>query len=96
MMLPYPGIPPAAAAPPPTDFFAILETLLYWKSSLLAHLDSVQTTEHLKELLESSLVSHTGAKGDLGSLGWELGVRHTILWTCMGPTFGLEPGSFRT
>ena len=99
MKLPDLCDPPAT--PPPTDFFDMLQALPYWQSSLLAHLDCVQSVDRLKQLLESgeklqlNLVSDGGAKGDLGSFGWELAIGRTILWTCMGPTFGLDPGSYR-
>ena len=79
----------------------MLETLPKWQSSLLAHLNSIQTVDRLKQLLESGdklplyLVSDGGAKVNLGSSGWDLAIGRTIIWTCMGPTFGLEPGSFR-
>jgi hypothetical protein len=78
----------------------MVKTLPHWQSSLLAHLDSEQHLNCLKQLLESGdtltlcLVSDGGAKGDLGSFGWEIAVAREILWTCMGPTFGLNPGSF--
>jgi hypothetical protein len=88
-------------APPATDFFEMLQALPYWQSSLLAHLDWFNNPDSLKQLLECGdtlqlyLVSDGGAKGDLGSFGWALSVGRSILWTCMGPTFGLVPGSFR-
>jgi hypothetical protein len=63
-------------------------------------LDSIQTMDSLKLLLESGeklqLYLDGGTREDLGSFGWELAVGRTILWTCMGgPPFGLDPGSFR-
>jgi hypothetical protein len=91
----------APVPPPPTDFFDMVKTPPHWQSSLLAHLDSKQHHDRLKQLLESGdtlalcLVSDGGAKGALGSFGWEIAVDREILWTCMGPTFGLDPGSFR-
>ena len=99
-MIPDPSLPPPAVLPP-TDFFVMLATLRKLKSSLLAHLDSIQTVDRLKQLLESGdklrlyLVSDGGTKDDLGSFGWELAIGRTIPRTRMGPTFGLEPGSFR-
>ncbi len=84
-----------------TDFLDMLTTLPYWQSSLLQHLNPLQPVARLQQLLESGdqlqlyLVSDGGAKDDLGSFGWELAIGRHILWTCMGPTFGLEPGSFR-
>ena len=99
MKIPDPSLLPAA--PPPTDFFEMLATLSKWQSSLFAHLDSIQTVDCLTQLLESGdklqlyRVSDGGAKGNLGSFGWEPMIGRTILWTCMGSTFGLEPGSFR-
>ena len=99
MTIPDPSDPPTA--PPPTDFFDMLASLPHWQSSLLAHLDSIQSVGRLQQLLESGeklqlyLVSDGGAKDDLGSYGWELAIGREILWTCMGPTFGLEPGSYR-
>lgn len=73
-----------------------------WQSSFLAHLllDSVQTVERKKQLLEGGeklqlhLVRDGGANEDLSSFSWELAVGCTILRTCVGPTFGLEPRSF--
>jgi hypothetical protein len=62
-------------------------TLPHWQSSLLAHLDSEQHPDRLKQLLERGdtlalhLVSDGGAKGDLGSLAWEIAVDREILWT---------------
>jgi hypothetical protein len=61
----------------------------------------VQPIDRLQSLLESGdtlqlyLVSDGGAKDDLGSFGWELAIGRTVLWTCKGPTFGLDPRSFR-
>jgi hypothetical protein len=55
----------------PTDFFDMVKTLPHWQSSLLAHLDSEQHPDRLKQLLESGdtlnfhLVSDGGTKGDL-------------------------------
>jgi hypothetical protein len=97
--IPDPCLPPVA--PPPTDFFDMITNLPHWQSSILAHLESALPVNRLKQLLESGeklhlyLVSDGGAKDDLGSFGWELAVGRTILWNCMGPTFGLQPGSFR-
>ncbi len=94
-----PKAPPAAI--PATDFFDMLQALPFWQSSLLAHLECINNANRLHQFLESGeqlqlyLVSDGGAKGDLGSFGWELSIGKTILWTCMGPTFGVEPGSFR-
>ena len=46
--------------------------------------------------LSYQLVRDGGAKDDLRSFGWELAAGQSILWTwCMGPTFGLTPGSFQ-
>jgi hypothetical protein len=79
----------------------MVNNLPCWRSSLLAHLDSDQTLDRLKQLRESGeklqlcLVSDGGAKEDHGSFRWELAIGRTILWTCMGPTFGLDPGSFQ-
>jgi hypothetical protein len=73
----------------------------FWQSSLLEHLDSIQHVGRLKELLESGetlklyLISDGGAKDDLGSFGWELSIGRLVLWQGKGPTFGLDPGSFR-
>ena len=78
MMIPEPGLPPAAS--PPVELFDLIENLPHWQSSLLAHLDSVQTADRLKELFESGdnlqlcLISDGGTKDDLGSFGWDLAV----------------------
>jgi hypothetical protein len=34
-------------------------------------------------------------QADHGSFGWDLAVKRDILWPCMGPAFGLHPGSFQ-
>jgi hypothetical protein len=93
---------PIPRPPPLPTFFAMLERPLpSWQSTLLEHLDNFQTIDKLKKLLESGetlklyLVSDGGAKEDLGSFGWELAIGRQILWHCKGPTFGLDPGSFR-
>ena len=51
-MIPDPSFPPPPALPP-TDFFAMLANLRKLQSSLLAHLDSIQTVDRLKQLLQS-------------------------------------------
>jgi hypothetical protein len=99
MRIADPSLPPAP--PPPTDFFNMIHNLPQWQSSLLAHLESVQTVDQLQQLLESGeklqlrLISDGDPKDDLGSFGWELPVGRNILWTCVGPTFGLDPASFQ-
>jgi hypothetical protein len=99
MVTPDPNAPPAP--PAPKNFFEMVNALPYWQSSLLVHLDSEHQPDRLKQLLEGGeplklfLVSDGGAKGNLGSFNWELAVNQIILWTCMGPTFSLDPGSFR-
>jgi hypothetical protein len=78
-----------------------LDTLADWQRPLLEHLECVQAEKRLHELLSSgipivfTLASDGGARDDLGSFGWKIAVGREILWTCMGPTFGLCPGSFR-
>jgi hypothetical protein len=102
---PYPqtlleSLAPIPRLPLPT-FFAMLERLPSWQSTLLEHLDNFQMIDKQKELLESGetlklyLDSDGGAKEDLGSFGWELAIGRQLLWHCKGPTFGLNPGSFR-
>jgi hypothetical protein len=80
----------------------MIRNLPCWQSSLLAHLEPVQTVDRPQQLLESGeklqlcLISDGGAKANQGSFGWELAVGRNILWKCMGPTFGLaDLGSFR-
>ena len=79
MKVPDPSPPPSAT--PPTDFFAALEALPRWQSSLLAHLDSIQAVDRLKQPLESGdklqlcLIRDGGAKDDLESFGWGLHLR---------------------
>ena len=58
----------------------MLANLPKWQSSLLVHLGSIQTVDRLTQLLGSGdklrlyLVSDGGAKGDIGSFGWELAI----------------------
>jgi hypothetical protein len=103
--VPYPKMIPdpllLEAVPPPLDFVDMLRALPEWQSSLLAHLAPKFPHDTLKQRLECGdklrlyLVSDGGAKGDLGSFGWGLSIGTTVLWTNMGPTFGVAPGSFR-
>jgi hypothetical protein len=85
---------------PATDFFARIQALLFWQSSLVAHLDPINTVKRLQQLLKSGeqlqlcCVRDGSAKGDLGSVGWELAIGKSILWKCIVPAFGREPGSF--
>jgi hypothetical protein len=71
MVTPDPNTPPAP--PAPKNFFEMVNTLPYWQSSLLVHLDSEHQPARLKQLIEGGeplklfLVSDGGAKGDLGS-----------------------------
>jgi hypothetical protein len=87
--------------PLPDNFFDFLQTLPIWQLSFLEHHDPIQAVDSLHLSLESGdalqlyFVSNDGAKDDLGSFGWELSVGRTIIWACKGPTFGLQPGSFR-
>jgi hypothetical protein len=57
-------------------------------------MDQLKQFIEREDRLQLYLVSDSGTKGDLGSFGWELAIGQTILWTCMGPTSGLHPGSF--
>jgi hypothetical protein len=99
MTLADPNVVPPS--PPTDDLFEMLSRLPFWQSSLLEHLEQIQPVSRLQDFLESGdtlqlyLVSDGGAKDDLGSFGWEIAVGRVVLWKCKGPTFGLDPRSFR-